>query len=138
MHRILTVAIRLFLPLAVAAYAALPSSADDASREATQATAQQMLQAGDHSRKLTVGDLERSYAVHIPKNYDAQKPAPVVLALHGAAMNGSMMAWFSGLNKKSDEAKSEDALTPEKAPTKSPEKTPADTKPNDKKTDETK
>jgi polyhydroxybutyrate depolymerase len=29
---------------------------------------------------------------------------PVVLALHGAAMNGSMMVWFSGLNKKSDEA----------------------------------
>ena len=24
--------------------------------------------------------------------------------LHGAAMNGSMMVWFSGLNKKSDEA----------------------------------
>ena len=41
-------------------------------------------------------------------------------------------------NKKSDEAKSDDALTPEKAPAKSPEKTPADTKPNDKKTDETK
>jgi polyhydroxybutyrate depolymerase len=29
---------------------------------------------------------------------------PVVLALHGATMNGPMMAWFSGLNKKADEA----------------------------------
>ena len=28
----------------------------------------------------------------------------VVLALHGAAMNGSMMVWFSGLSKKADEA----------------------------------
>ena len=33
-----------------------------------------------------------------------EKPAPVVLALHGAAMDGPMMVWFSGLNKKSDEA----------------------------------
>jgi len=29
---------------------------------------------------------------------------PVVLALHGATMNGPMMAWFSGLNRKADEA----------------------------------
>ncbi|MFM2095600.1 MAG: hypothetical protein RIS70_2724, partial [Planctomycetota bacterium] len=104
MHRTLSVVLPLFLPLAVAASAALPSIADDTSRETTNATAQEMLQAGDHSRKLTVGDFERSYSVHVPKNYDEQRPLPVVLALHGAAMNGSMMAWFSGLNKKSDEA----------------------------------
>jgi polyhydroxybutyrate depolymerase len=29
---------------------------------------------------------------------------PVVLALHGSTMNGPMMAWFSGLNRKADEA----------------------------------
>ena len=29
---------------------------------------------------------------------------PVVLAVHGATMNGAMMAWFSGLNQKADEA----------------------------------
>ena len=34
--------------------------------------------------------------------YDPKKPAPVVLALHGAAMNGPMMVWFSGLDKTSD------------------------------------
>lgn len=28
----------------------------------------------------------------------------MVLALHGAAMDGPLMVWFSGLNKKSDEA----------------------------------
>ena len=33
-----------------------------------------------------------------------RKPVPVVLALHGAAMNGSMMVWFSGLNKTSDKS----------------------------------
>ena len=59
---------------------------------------------GDHTRSLMMGEQKRSYLIHVPKGYDPKKPAPVVLALHGAAMNGSMMVWFSGLNKKSDEA----------------------------------
>ena len=59
---------------------------------------------GDHSRTLTVGDRERSYLVHVPPKYDHENPTPVILALHGAAMNGEMMVWFSGLSKKSDEA----------------------------------
>lgn len=59
---------------------------------------------GDHTRTLMTGELQRSYLVHVPKGYDPKKPAPIVLALHGAAMNGEMMVWFSGLNKKSDEA----------------------------------
>jgi polyhydroxybutyrate depolymerase len=59
---------------------------------------------GDHTRTLTVGGQERTYICHVPKGYDSKNPTPVVLALHGAAMNGSMMVWFSGLNKKSDEA----------------------------------
>jgi len=56
------------------------------------------------ARSLTVGDLKRTYFVHVPKGYDPETPTPVVLALHGATMNGPMMAWFSGLNKKADEA----------------------------------
>ncbi len=51
-----------------------------------------------------MGEQKRTYLVHVPKDYDPKKPTPVVLALHGAAMNGPMMVWFSGLNKKSDEA----------------------------------
>jgi polyhydroxybutyrate depolymerase len=51
-----------------------------------------------------MGEQERTYLLHIPKGYDSKKPFPVVLALHGAAMNGSMMVWFSGLTKKADEA----------------------------------
>ena len=58
---------------------------------------------GDHTRTLTLGDLKRTYLVHIPKSYDRKNPAPVVLALHGAAMNGPMMVWFSGLNDKADQ-----------------------------------
>ncbi len=59
---------------------------------------------GDHTRTLMMGEQKRTYLVHVPKGYDPKQPAPVILALHGAAMNGSMMVWFSGLNKKSDEA----------------------------------
>ena len=61
------------------------------------------LMAGDHHRTLEVGGLKRHYLVHVPKSYVREKPTPVVLALHGAAMNGPMMVQFSGLNKKSDE-----------------------------------
>lgn len=59
---------------------------------------------GDHHRKLTVHGRERTYLVHIPKKYDPLKPTPLVLALHGAAMDGPMMVWFSGLNRKADDA----------------------------------
>ena len=41
---------------------------------------------GDHNRSLKMGEQTRSYLVHIPPNYDPQKPTPVVLVLHGAAM----------------------------------------------------
>ena len=63
-----------------------------------------MLKPGDHTRTLKVDGRDRSYLVHIPKKYDGKTPTPVVLALHGAAMNGPMMAVFCGLNKKADEA----------------------------------
>ncbi len=61
------------------------------------------LRHGDHTRTLDIGELTRRYLIHIPEAYDPSMPAPVVLALHGAAMNGSMMASFSGLNQTSDE-----------------------------------
>lgn len=59
---------------------------------------------GDHTRTLMLGQQKRTYLVHVPRGYDSKKPTPVVLALHGAAMNGPMMVWFSGLNKKADES----------------------------------
>jgi polyhydroxybutyrate depolymerase len=59
---------------------------------------------GDHLRALIIGGQKRSYLVHIPARHDPNQPAPIVLALHGAAMNGPMMAVFCGLNVNSDEA----------------------------------
>ena len=63
------------------------------------------LEPGDHKRTLNSGGIKRAYIVHVPAGIDTTRPAPVVLALHGAAMDGRMMVWFSGLNKKADEAK---------------------------------
>ncbi|MFM7843935.1 MAG: alpha/beta hydrolase family esterase [Planctomycetota bacterium] len=59
---------------------------------------------GDHSRTLTVGDLKRSYLVHIPPQYEPHKPTAVVLAFHGGGANAENMVIFSGLNKKADDA----------------------------------
>jgi len=70
-----------------------------------RATAQtEPLSPGDHARTLMMGQQQRTYLVHIPKGHDLKKPTPVVLALHGAAMNGPLMAGFCGLSETSDQA----------------------------------
>src|SRR3954468_19929969 len=51
------------------------------------------------SRTLIAGGLNRTYLVHVPKGDDQKTPLPVVLALHGATMNGPMMACFAGPNR---------------------------------------
>lgn len=56
------------------------------------------------TRSLRVGGRKRTYHVHVPPAYDPHKPTPVVVALHGATMNGPLMASFSGLDAKADEA----------------------------------
>lgn len=57
---------------------------------------------GDHARSIESGDRKRQYIVHVPPKYDPERPAPVVLAFHGAAMTGSMMVKFTGLNETAD------------------------------------
>jgi polyhydroxybutyrate depolymerase len=57
---------------------------------------------GDHTRTLTVGDLERSYLVHIPQKYDREKPTPVVLVYHGGGSNAEVMVRFSGMDMQAD------------------------------------
>jgi polyhydroxybutyrate depolymerase len=59
---------------------------------------------GDHQRQITVGELERSYLVHVPPQAEAGRPLPVVLMFHGALTNGQGMVRFTGLNAKADEA----------------------------------
>jgi polyhydroxybutyrate depolymerase len=60
------------------------------------------LEAGDARRSVEVGGMKRSYNVHVPPQYDAKRPTPVVLALHGAGMNGAMMRFFCALDRKAD------------------------------------
>lgn len=62
------------------------------------------LGAGRHTRSFTWEGVERSYHVYVPAAYDRAKPAPVVLALHGASMNGRIMEGFSGLSPKAEDA----------------------------------
>lgn len=62
------------------------------------------LEPGDHLRKLDVDGVSRSFLVHVPANYDPQRPTPVVLVFHGTAMNARMMATYSGMSQKADDA----------------------------------
>lgn len=59
---------------------------------------------GDHARRVEVDGLEREYLAHVPPQYDAATPMPVVLAFHGGGANAENMVAFSGLNAKADEA----------------------------------
>lgn len=56
---------------------------------------------GTHRRRLEVDGRRRSYLVHVPVR-GGGAPRPVVLALHGAAMNGWLMRWFTGLDATAD------------------------------------
>jgi len=49
-----------------------------------------------------MGEWVRSYKVHVPKNYDADRATPVVLAYHGLGMNAKMMEGLSGLSETAD------------------------------------
>jgi polyhydroxybutyrate depolymerase len=68
------------------------------------AFADSTLAAGDHTRTLEVDGRTRSYLVHVPPSYDGKTTYPVVLAFHGAATNGQIMARFCGLSEKADSA----------------------------------
>lgn len=62
---------------------------------------------GNHRRFLEIDGRRRSYILHVPRRRagDApDAPLPVVLALHGAAMNGWLMQWFTGLDRTADRA----------------------------------
>ena len=62
------------------------------------------LTAGEHTRTISVGDLQRRYRVHVPKKYDAANPTPVVVVFHGGGGNPESMVRLTGMNAKSDEA----------------------------------
>jgi polyhydroxybutyrate depolymerase len=62
------------------------------------------LPAGDHTRTLEVDGQARSYLVHLPEIAQDAGSLPLVLAFHGGGTNAAVMAEFSGLSEKADEA----------------------------------
>jgi poly(3-hydroxybutyrate) depolymerase len=74
-----------------------PSTPASPSSPATKLTA------GEHTRTIAVGDLQRRYRVHVPTKYDAANPTPVVVVFHGGGGNPESMVRLSGMNAKSDQ-----------------------------------
>ena len=56
------------------------------------------------SVQIKVGDLMRSYLIHLPAKYDARKSYPIVLAFHGGGGNGKHFMNHTRWNAKSDSA----------------------------------
>ena len=59
---------------------------------------------GSYMRSVKVNATDRSFIVHVPKQYDAAKPMPVVLILHGGFANALITVGFTGMNEKADKA----------------------------------
>ena len=56
------------------------------------------------SRTIASGGNDRSYLVHVPANYDATRPAPVVLNFHGFGSNPKLQNDISAFVPMSDKA----------------------------------
>lgn len=72
---------------------------------ATSATEIPTIQAGRVERKVTVGDLERSYLLTIPPGLDGQQAVPVMFAFHGLADNANNMLNTTGFDDIADMAR---------------------------------
>lgn len=67
-------------------------------------TAADALNPGDLRRTVTVGSVERSYLAHVPPQYDAKLPVPVVLCFHGAITTGRIQLHYTSMNDQADAA----------------------------------
>lgn len=56
----------------------------------------------DSTAAIVIGDLTRTYHVHLPPSYRQSQPTPVVLAFHGGTGVGSRMPGLTGLNDAAD------------------------------------
>ncbi|HZZ79942.1 MAG TPA: dienelactone hydrolase family protein [Gemmataceae bacterium] len=58
---------------------------------------------GNCKHSITVDGRKREHWIHVPTKYDAKKPTPVVVALHGATMVHKLMEMYTGLDKTADD-----------------------------------
>lgn len=74
--------------------------------QAASSPAAAPLRAGTHALSLVHGGMARPYIVHVPTGYDAARPAPLVLALHGGGGHAATMADDQryGLARKAEQA----------------------------------
>lgn len=54
------------------------------------------------TRTLAVEGRERSYLLHVPANYNAEKPIPLVLAFHGRLGTGRLTERLTGFSRLAD------------------------------------
>ncbi|MFH2131584.1 MAG: PHB depolymerase family esterase [bacterium] len=59
---------------------------------------------GDHTIQIRVGEIERSYTVHVPPDYTGRSSVPVVVMLHGGGGTGKAAAFETGWSSKADAA----------------------------------
>ena len=59
--------------------------------------------AKDISGYLTVDSRQRTYLLHVPASYSADRPVPLILSLHGRLGDGKGQARLSGFDALSDE-----------------------------------
>lgn len=52
---------------------------------------------------IQVGNMERTYRVHLPANYNEAQPVPLVVAFHMYTGSGRSMQWLTHLNKIADQ-----------------------------------
>jgi polyhydroxybutyrate depolymerase len=76
----------------------------DDSEQISSDTKSAITQAGDYSFAIQHGGLTRKYLVHVPPKYQAGKPTPLLIALHGGGGNMEYQAndKYYGLISKSD------------------------------------
>jgi polyhydroxybutyrate depolymerase len=55
------------------------------------------------SRSLQHADLDRTYRLHLPRDFRAGAPVPLVIAIHGLGMNGEGMELFTDFSPVADE-----------------------------------
>ncbi len=55
-----------------------------------------------HTGTIVSSGQTREYLLHVPKTYDARKPTPLVISLHGAALWPALQMWISNWNTLAD------------------------------------
>lgn len=60
------------------------------------------LKSGNHKRSIKIGNLRRTYLLHIPKLYEPSKKLPFVIVLHGGGGTGEGMENMTNFSDLSD------------------------------------